>query len=297
MAITGKPLAATAGAMMFQKGGNAVDAAAAMLAATCTMWHAQLGRRDDRAHLRSAHEESDRHQRARRRPTGATAEYYKSKGMNYPPRFGPSPRSRRERPRYWMTMLRRIRNALAERRARAGDPEADGYPMEAQGDRPIESEKKRIMQWPYSRAGDASGISPAPAPRPRRSPSRRRRSVRRPRLRTMLRRRARSHPIPERPSRRDFRQPDLAATLRKLVDAEQLALKQGKSRREAIYAAYDRFYKGDIAQEIARGTQEQGGLITADDLAKWQVQSRRAGEGRATKASTSTSSPPGRRAR
>src|SRR6476620_10668231 len=38
MAITGKPLAATAGAMMFQKGGNAVDAACAMLAATCTMW-------------------------------------------------------------------------------------------------------------------------------------------------------------------------------------------------------------------------------------------------------------------
>ena len=38
MAITGKPLAATAGAMIFQKGGNAVDAACAMLAATCTMW-------------------------------------------------------------------------------------------------------------------------------------------------------------------------------------------------------------------------------------------------------------------
>ena len=38
MAITGKPLAATAGATLFQKGGNAVDAACAMLAATCTMW-------------------------------------------------------------------------------------------------------------------------------------------------------------------------------------------------------------------------------------------------------------------
>jgi gamma-glutamyltranspeptidase/glutathione hydrolase len=38
MAITGKPLAATAGAMALQKGGNAVDAAAAMLAAACTMW-------------------------------------------------------------------------------------------------------------------------------------------------------------------------------------------------------------------------------------------------------------------
>ena len=31
VAITGKPLGATAGAMMFQKGGNAVDAACAML--------------------------------------------------------------------------------------------------------------------------------------------------------------------------------------------------------------------------------------------------------------------------
>src|SRR5574341_1921864 len=38
IAITGKPLGAAAGAMMFQKGGNAVDAATAMLAAVCTMW-------------------------------------------------------------------------------------------------------------------------------------------------------------------------------------------------------------------------------------------------------------------
>jgi hypothetical protein len=38
VAITGKPLGATAGAMTFQKGGNAVDAACAMLAATATMW-------------------------------------------------------------------------------------------------------------------------------------------------------------------------------------------------------------------------------------------------------------------
>ena len=38
LAITGKPLSAEAGAMTFQRGGNAVDAAAAMLAAGCTMW-------------------------------------------------------------------------------------------------------------------------------------------------------------------------------------------------------------------------------------------------------------------
>ena len=38
VAVTGKPLAATAGAMTFTRGGNAVDAACAMLAATSTMW-------------------------------------------------------------------------------------------------------------------------------------------------------------------------------------------------------------------------------------------------------------------
>ena len=38
VAITGKPLAATAGALIFQKGGNAVDAACAMLGATSTMY-------------------------------------------------------------------------------------------------------------------------------------------------------------------------------------------------------------------------------------------------------------------
>ena len=38
IAITGKPLSATAGSMIFTKGGNAVDAACAMLAAGTTMW-------------------------------------------------------------------------------------------------------------------------------------------------------------------------------------------------------------------------------------------------------------------
>ena len=58
---------------------------------------------------------------------------------------------------------------------------------------------------------------------------------------------------------------------RKLVDAEAQALKSGKSRKEAIQAAYDRFYKGDIAEELVRGFREQGGLFTANDLATWKV--------------------------
>ena len=40
-----------------------------------------------------------------------------------------------------------------------------------------------------------------------------------------------------------FRQPDLKATLEKLVAAEQAALARGLDRKAAIYAAYDRFYR------------------------------------------------------
>jgi len=43
VAITGKPLAATAGALTFARGGNAVDAACAMLAVAATMWDTLSG--------------------------------------------------------------------------------------------------------------------------------------------------------------------------------------------------------------------------------------------------------------
>jgi len=64
-----------------------------------------------------------------------------------------------------------------------------------------------------------------------------------------------------------FKNPGLAATLTKLVEAEQAALKKGASRQAAIQAAYDRFYKGDIADEFDRFFKENGGLITKADLA------------------------------
>jgi gamma-glutamyltranspeptidase/glutathione hydrolase len=63
----------------------------------------------------------------------------------------------------------------------------------------------------------------------------------------------------------------LATTLRKLVETEQEALLDGKSREAAIDAAYERFYRGDIAAEFVRGSQEMGGLLTLQDLADWQV--------------------------
>src|SRR5688572_28974386 len=90
MAITGKPLAATAGAMMYQKGGNAVDAAAAMLAATCTMWDTLGWGGETQALIYNPRDKSVVGINALGvAPTGATVEFYKSKGMNYPPEYGP----------------------------------------------------------------------------------------------------------------------------------------------------------------------------------------------------------------
>ena len=69
-----------------------------------------------------------------------------------------------------------------------------------------------------------------------------------------------------------LKNPDYAATLRKLVDAEKQALAKKATRSQAIKAAFDRFYKGDIAQEFERFFKENGGLLTAADLAAYQPQ-------------------------
>jgi gamma-glutamyltranspeptidase/glutathione hydrolase len=238
MAITGKPLGATAGAMMFQKGGNAVDAAAAMLAATCTLWdtlgwggetqaliyNPKTGKVLGLNGLGPA-------------PTGATADFFRGKGMRYPPEFGPLAATLPGTPGALMLMLAEHGTlSLGEVLAPAIQL-ADGFPIEAQLADTIERNKDKLKQWKYSRQ-------------------------------VML---------PHAGSKREapvagelFRQPDLAATLRKLVEAEAQALKAGKGRKEAIQAAHDRFYKGDIAQELVRGVKEEGGLITLEDLARYQ---------------------------
>ena len=66
-----------------------------------------------------------------------------------------------------------------------------------------------------------------------------------------------------------FVQADLAKTLNMLVEAEQGARSDG--REGAIQAARDRFYKGDIAERIARFFGEQGGFLTLDDLKNFSV--------------------------
>src|SRR5688500_12627208 len=152
MAITGKPLAATAGAMTFQKGGNAVDAAAAMLAATCTMWDTLGWRGETQALIWDP--------RARKvigvnalgvAPSGATPELFRGKDMPYPPEFGPLAAVTPGTPGGLMVMVAEYgKLSLAEVLAPAIQL-ADGYPIEAQLVGRIEAEKERLAEWPASR--------------------------------------------------------------------------------------------------------------------------------------------------
>ena len=239
VAITGKPLGATAGAMMFQRGGNAVDAACAMLGATCTMWDAlgwggetqaliynpQTGKVIGINGLGMA-------------PTGATAEFFDKRGMPYPPESGPLAAVTPGTPGGLMVMLAEYGKLSLKDVLEPSIRMAEGYPIEAQAANSIEQQKELIKKWPYSQRVFLPHLGEK-----------------------------REAPYPG----EIFRQHDLMETLSKLVDVEQQALAKGKSRKEAIYAAYERFYKGDIAKEFVRGAQEQGGLITLDDLANWRV--------------------------
>ena len=67
-------------------------------------------------------------------------------------------------------------------------------------------------------------------------------------------------------------QTDLAATLRKLVEAEQQALAAGKSRQGGPAGGLRPLLpRATSPRSWCAATQEQGGLITKDDLARWQV--------------------------
>jgi gamma-glutamyltranspeptidase/glutathione hydrolase len=239
IAITGKPLSATAGAMMFQKGGNAVDAAAAMLAAGATMWDVLSWGGETQALIYHPGEKKVIGINALGvAPAGATTEYYKSKGHRYPPEYGPLAAVTPGTPGGLMTILAEYGTLSLGDVLEPAIQMADGYPIEAATAGSIERQKDEIKKWKYSRE-------------------------------LFLTHAGEEREAPE--AGEIFVQRDLAATLRKLVDAEQQALEAGKSRKEAIYAAYDRFYRGDIARELVRGVQEEGGLITMQDLANWKV--------------------------
>jgi gamma-glutamyltranspeptidase / glutathione hydrolase len=238
MAITGKPLAATAGATVFAKGGNAVDAACAMLAATCTMWDVLSWGGETQAIIYNPKTGKVLGLNALGvAPTGATVDFYKSKGFDFPPQYGPLAAVTPGTPGGICYMLAEYGTMSLKEVLAPAMELAAGYPIEAQTANSLERQKARIKEWPYSK-------------------------------KVFLPHLGKQREAPE--SGEIFVQQDLLNTLTKMVEAEQEALKKKKSRKEAIMAAFDRFYKGDIADEIVRGTREQGGLFTKEDLANWK---------------------------
>ena len=239
VALTGKPLGAAAGAMIFQQGGNAIDAACAMLGAVATMLDVlSLGGETQALIYNPKTKKLIGINALGVAPTGATAAFYHSKGLNYPPEYGPLAAITPGTPGGLMVMLAEYGTMSLAQVLAPAIQLADGYPIDAQTANSMEQYKRNIKEWKYS----PSVYFPHPG-EARETPS----------------------------AGEIFRQRDLAATLRKLVEAETKALRAGKSRKDAILSAYDRFYAGDIAQEIVRGTREQGGLFTMEDLTNWRV--------------------------
>ena len=239
IAITGKPLGATSGAMIFSKGGNAVDAACAMVASTATMWDVLGWGGETQALIY--------HPKLKKviginalgvAPSGATPEYYREKGFSIPPRFGPLAAVTPGTPAGIMVMLAEYGTMSLEEILAPAMEMALGYPIEAQAANSIERNKDEIKKWKYSKD-------------------------------IFLTNQGEEREAPN--EGEVFIQKDLYNTLKKLVDTEKEAISSGKNRKDAIYEAYKRFYEGDIAEEIARSTQEQGGLITKEDLKKYEV--------------------------
>ena len=239
IAITGKPLGATSGAMIFSKGGNAVDAACAMVASTATMWDVLGWGGETQALIY--------HPKLKKviginalgvAPSGATPEYYREKGFSIPPRFGPLAAVTPGTPAGIMVMLAEYGTMSLEEILAPAMEMALGYPIEAQAANSIERNKDEIKKWKYSKD-------------------------------IFLTNQGEEREAPN--EGEVFIQKDLYNTLKKLVDTEKEAISSGKNRKDAIYEAYKRFYEGDIAEEIARSTQEQGGLITKEDLKNYEV--------------------------
>lgn len=111
---------------------------------------------------------------------------------------------------------------------------ADGYPIDEQRSRSISNARQFFEAWPDSkRHWMPEGHVPVPGEM--------------------------------------FRQPDLARTMRALVDTEKKALAAGKDRASAIDAARDYFYRGDIARRIDEFCKANNGLLRYEDMAAFKL--------------------------
>jgi gamma-glutamyltranspeptidase/glutathione hydrolase len=234
LVTAGHPLAAMAGLQVLMKGGNAMDAAAAVGAAL-NMMEPQMNGIGGNGFM-TVYEKKTGHVYSLSM-AGATPKAFKAEGktpamLNAGIDAGIVPGNIGG----YLTVLQRFGTlSVAEVFASAIDYAEHGYPIDPSLATAIDRAKTNLAKYPTTakvflpggRAPEAGEV---------------------------------------------WKNVDLANTLKKLVEAEQTALKANKNRAAAIEAAYDRFYKGDIAQEFERFFKANGGAMTAADLAAFKAE-------------------------
>src|ERR1700749_3790476 len=198
MAVTGKPLAAEAGAQIFQKGGNAIDAACAMLGAVCTRWDVLSRGGETQAVIYNPKTGKVIAINALGwAPTGATPAFFKSKGYDFPPEYGPLAAVTPGTPGGLCYILAEYGTMSLKEVLAPAMEMAKGLAIDAQVANSFESYKRLLKQWPYSKE-------------------------------LFLPHLGEKREAPE--AGEIFEQKDLLQTLTKMVEAEQDALKHKKTR-------------------------------------------------------------------
>jgi len=245
----GHYLAALAGMRMRDRGGNAIDAGVAMAFAQAVLEFQSYGFGGESPILiySAARREVVAINGNTRAPAAATIEWFRSRGMGLIPGDGFLPAGVCAAADALITALDRYGTlTLAEVLAPALELAADGFPVYEGMRTRIAATASRLREWPTS----AALLLP-------------------------------DGRVPE--VGETWRNPDLARTFERLVEAERNARAQGRS--DALRAARDRFYRGDLAREIVafqRDTVvrdatgfESPGLLTADDFAAFETRIER----------------------
>jgi gamma-glutamyltranspeptidase/glutathione hydrolase len=234
LVTAGHPLAAMAGLQILMKGGNAMDAAAAVGAAI-SMMEPQMNGLGGNGFMTVYEKKSGRVYSLAM--AGATPKGFKTEGktpemLNSGIEAGIVPGNIGG----YLTALQRFGTmSVADVFASAIDYAENGYPIDPSLATAIARSKANLAKHPTTaKVFLPGGRAPEPG--------------------------------------EIWKNVDLAATLKKVVEAEQAALKAKKPRAAAIDAAFDRFYKGDIAQEFDRFFKANGGVLTAADLAAFRAE-------------------------
>ena len=239
--VAGRPLAAEAGAKMFREGGNYADAGiASLLAISVEEMDSFATGGEFPALIYSA---SDRQVYAVNAqgtaPTGATPEFFHERGMQYPPGFGPlSSTIPAVLDGALVVLIEMGTKSFEEAVGPALRLAEEGFPLHERlvGRMGSASNIARWEEIPYSKE---LWIDQFPDGTPKPGDL--------------------------------FKNPNLAATFRRGIEAERAALRAGMSREDALQAVRDEFYRGETAAEYVRASQELGGLHTLEDFANYEA--------------------------